>query len=127
MATSTRLYANITVYKEGALFTEENQVRITRDYGNKPVYTVARGWAGIVKGASEIRVSIRSAVPSTGVEYDPGPDGVSCVKRTYTFVRGGQQLTADLMVLTDETGHQVNNESEMNYDLMGKMTQWSPL
>jgi hypothetical protein len=123
----SKLYSNILVHREGSLLTEENQVRISRDFANKEIVTVARGFAGIVKGAAITRVNIQNAVPAKGVEYDPGPDGASATPKTYTFIRGNQQLTGKFIVMNDESSHQANGESTLNYDLVGPPTQWEVL
>jgi|WetSurMetagenome_2_1015567.scaffolds.fasta_scaffold02064_15 hypothetical protein len=123
----SKYYSNIIVLREGTLLTEENQVRITRDFANREIFTVARGLAGIVKGAAIMRINIRNAVPAKGVEYDPGPDGAAAKPKEFTFIRGAQQLTGKMIVMQDETSHQANNESELNFDMVGPLTQWEPL
>ena len=126
-AGQSRQYANIIVAREGTQITEETSIRVSRDFANKPVKTVARGFAGTVKGGPMMRVQIRNAVPAAGVEYDPGPDGASATPRTWTFIRGGQHLTAAMVVETDDTEHSVDNETVLNFDLVGPMQQWAAL
>jgi hypothetical protein len=123
----SKLYAPILAHREGVLLTEENQIDITRDFANKEIITVARGFAGIVKGAAITRVTVRNAVPMKGVEYDPGPDGASGKAREWTFIRGAQQLTGKFIILQDKTSHQASNESDLNFDLVGPPTQWEAL
>jgi hypothetical protein len=119
-------YANLLVYREGTLLTEENQVTIRRDFANKGVTTTARGLAGYVKGAPVMHITLRNAVPAKGVEYDPGPDGASATPKQYTLIRGAQSLTGKFVVMTDESSHQAGNESELNFDLEGPLVQWQP-
>lgn len=122
-----RRYTNIQVLHKGALLTEENQVRISRDFGNKEVITTARGFAGVVKGAALMRISIRNAVPAKGIEFDPGPAGYSATAEEFTFIRGSQTMTGRFIIVTDETSHQANNESELSFDLIGPLVQWEQL
>lgn len=124
---SGRLYTNIEVFREGALLTEENSVRITRDAGIKEVFTTARGFAGISKGAAMMKVQIRNAVPAAGVEYDPGRDMATASLVEFTFFRAGKQMTGKFYVMQDETEHSVSAESQLSFDLVGPMQQWESL
>lgn len=127
MAGESKQYANIIVYRDGVLLTEENKVKITRDFGNKEIITTARGFAGTVKGAAIMKVDITNAVPAAGVEYDPGPDGETAIPHDWTFIRGGQQITAKLIVMSDDTDHSAGGESSLSFSLVGPSAQWQQL
>ena len=124
---ATQQYSNLLVYRQGTLLTEENKITISRDFANEGVITTAKGWAGTAKGAPTTKVEINSWVPAVGVEYDPGPDGVSARPINWTFIRGAQQMTVALVVKNDSTDHAAGSTAGIAFSLEGGLSEWKPL
>lgn len=126
MPDTSKRYAIILPFHQGTLMAEADQVSIDRDFGNKPAITIAKGMAGMTKGAAEMKVSIRSAVPQAGVEWDAGSAGYGGDQQEFTMVRGGQSLTFKAWVTNDRTQHTANGQCEYSFDLIGTRAEWQP-
>lgn len=59
-----------TVTKNGRPLAEVESVRIQRAGNHRAVKTLAKGLAGRTKGAPEVNITLRNAVPATGFEAE---------------------------------------------------------
>lgn len=116
-----RLYTDIKVYADGALLTQQNQVQLSLDSGNKEVMTTALGFAGISPGAGITRAQIRNAILATGVEFNPIALMKSRRTVELTFFLAGQQITGDFFIMSATLSHAANAESELNFDCMSSL------
>jgi hypothetical protein len=82
MASNTELYSLVFATVGNAILAEAQTIDLKRIGGGQIVGTIAKRFAGISPGMSLCQISIESAVPAAGFEYDPGDviDGYVPVK-----------------------------------------------
>jgi len=119
-----KLYARIDVYGVGSLLTEETSVSVSRETGNAPMITVARGFAGVTPGAPMLKVHVENAVPQAGIEFDPGAYMIPPTPVEMTFYMGNKALTAKGYIMNDEVQHKANGESSLTFDFLAPYKTW---
>lgn len=119
-----QLYTATYVTFDGKLLAEEASVTIDKKSGLNPVYTVAKGFAGMAVGANSIEMTIESAAPSADFEVNPDPYLQTGKMVEIGAVMSGRQMVGK-MFLTDATySHAVNQESKLTMKLMGAFKPW---
>jgi hypothetical protein len=124
MSGDPQLYTATYVTFDGKLLAEEVSVSIDKKSGLNPVYTVAKGFAGMAVGASSAEWTIESAAPAADFEINPDPYMITGKLVEVGAVMSGRQMTCK-MFLTDATySHAVNQESKISMKLMGPLKPW---
>ena len=119
-----QLYTATWVTFNGKLLAEEASVTIDKKSGLNPVYTIAKGFAGMAVGANSCEMTIESAAPAADFEVNPDPFLQTGELVEIGCVMSGRQMTGK-MFLTDATySHAVNQESKLVMKLMGAFKPW---
>lgn len=122
---STKLYTNVPVYIDGALATEQNEVKVDRDLGNIPNVTTANGFAGVTPGAAQMTISLRNAVPAAGFENKLGGKAIARETVKLTILAGGATLTQNMYVMSDSLDGGAGKATELSYVFHGPWAKWS--
>lgn len=122
-----QLYTKVTVYVNGALLTENADVRVTRNAGLLPVNTTYKGFAGFTQGAPFLEIEVGNAVPLAGFEYNPGEDEQNANFVNLTIVAAGQTLSSDGGIMGDDLSYAINTESKLNFRFHGEFSDWQTL
>lgn len=119
-----QLYTATYVTLDGKLLAEEASITIDKKSGLNPVYTVAKGFAGMAIGASSIEMTIESAAPAADFEVNPDPYLATGRMVEVGAVMSGRQMVGKYF-LTDATySHAVNAESKVTMKFMGAFKLW---
>jgi hypothetical protein len=124
MAGDPQLYSATYVTINGKLLAEEASVSIDKKSGLNPVYTVAKGFAGMSVGASSAEWTIESAAPSADFEFNPDPFLATGQMVEVGAVMSGRQMTCKMFITDASYNHSVNAESKLTMKLMGPMKIW---
>ena len=122
-----QLYTKVQVYVNGALLTENADVRLTRNAGLLPVNTTYKGFAGFTQGAPFMEIEVGNAVPLAGFEYNPGSDEQNANFVNLTLVAAGQTLSTDGGIMGDDLSYAVNSESKLNFRFHGEFADWQTI
>jgi hypothetical protein len=119
-----QLYTATWVKIDKKTLCEEASITIDKKSGLNPVYTVAKGFAGMAIGASSCEMTIESAAPSADFEMNPDPFLQTGELVEVSCTMSGRVMTGK-MFLTDATySHAVNQESKIVMKLMGSFQPW---
>jgi hypothetical protein len=66
----TELYSQGQIFADGQLVADATTVKLDFNTNDNPVFTLAKGFAGITPGAGQTGVSIDQAIPRAGYDYD---------------------------------------------------------
>ena len=118
------LYSNALVTFDGLLLAEEASVTINKRSGLNPVYTVAKGFAGMSQGAGTIELTIDMAVPSSDFEINPDKYMQTGKIVEIGLVMANRQTTVKMFVTDADYSHSVNQEARMSLKLIGPLQAW---
>jgi len=124
----TEVYSKATLLWNGTIMAEESNVTIRRMSQGKPVFTQAKGFAGISPGAKYMTVSIRNAVPrdgNLGVDVDTAID--SLIPGELTCIVGNRRLVSRGFILEDSLTAGVDAASEVSFEFTGEFAQFQPI
>ena len=119
-----QLYSATYITFDNKLLAEEASVTIDKKSGLNPVFTVAKGFAGMAIGASSCEMTIESATPSADFEVNPDPYMITGKLVEVGAVMAGRQMTAKMFVTDATYSHAVNQESKVSIKLMGPLAPW---
>jgi hypothetical protein len=117
-------YTKVEVYLDGTLLSEEASVKVARKSGANNVFTVAKGFAGRSPGSPMLEISIESAVPAAGFEFNAGKAIKNQEVHELTLFAAGVTLTTKGFFDTDDLNHAVNSESKLSLSFVGEIADW---
>jgi hypothetical protein len=122
-------YAKCTILWNGNLLSEEASVTLKRASNAQIVKTVAKGFAGMSKGAVMVNISVSNAVPSAGFELDPGDFIMDNLVGQITLILGDYslELTANGFITDDNFSHAVDTASKIDFDFVTGPCKWQKL
>jgi hypothetical protein len=115
---ATDRYSNAFVTIDGRLLAEEASVSIQKNSGLNPVFTVAKGFAGMSQGAGTMEISIENAVPSADFEFNPDEYLKAGAVVEVGVVMANRQTVAKGFILEASYSHSVNQESKLSFKIM---------
>jgi hypothetical protein len=83
------------VYINGEGLFENSTITVNYASSGRAIYTVHRGYAGEVLGALTTNVTVESAVPDSGFEFEPSSYIKGLVPVTFTIVSAGTEWNFD--------------------------------
>lgn len=111
---------------DGALLSQEQSIQIDRTTNSQAVSTVANGYSGESPGAAMIEVTVESAVPAPGLEFDAGKKMAGLIPTSlFTIGAGGKQLKGQCMIISDSIKHSVNSPTAYTFRARGPMALWT--
>jgi hypothetical protein len=127
-------YARATISVDGKDLFEEASVTISRATNSQAVSTVHWGYNGETPGAPMCELSVDNAVPSSAIEFDPGPymlaltsvggPGPNGIKFVID-VPGGPTMQFDGFIVSDNFSHAINSSSKITFSARGRFeTTW---
>lgn len=125
MTSSTQQYTNATIYVDGSLLSEAASVQVTRNNNDQPVTTIARGFAGVSKGAAVTEITVESAVPSADFELNPDKYMETSKEVEVTVFAAGRTLTSKGFIMSDSFQYGVNQSSSLSFQFMGGPAKWT--
>jgi hypothetical protein len=114
---STQLYSNAYVTIDGALLTEEASVSVDKRSGLNPVFTVAKGFAGMSQGAAVAEISVDNAVPSVDFEFNPDKFMRAGSVVEVGIIMAGRQSVFKGFITEATYSHSVNQESKLSFKI----------
>lgn len=125
MSSSATLYTLLYATINSALLLEEQSCDMKRIGGGQIVGTVAKRFAGISPGMSIAQITITSAIPAAGFEYDPGDSIDGYLPIDYAIVGpGGKSAKGTGFIMEDEVKHAMNQESSHTMMITGSFPKW---
>lgn len=119
-------YTLLFEYVDGALLAQEHSISIDRTTNSQPVSTVPGGYSGESPGAAMTDVTVESAVPAAGFEFDAGRKMVGLLPaKLYTLGPGGKQLKGDCFIISDSLRHGVNQAATYSFKARGPFRLWT--
>lgn len=119
-----QLYTATYVTFDGKLLAEEASITIDKKSGLNPVYTVAKGFAGMAVGASSIEMTIETATPAADFEVNPDPYLRTGKLVEIGAVMSGRQTVGKFFITDATYSHAVNQESKLTMKFMGSFKDW---
>lgn len=119
-----QLYSATYCTWNGKLLAEEVSVTIDKKSGLNPVFTVAKGFAGMALGAGSIEITIESAAPSADFEVNPDQYLMKGVMAELGFVMSGRQMSLKAFITDATYSHAVNQESKLSIKAMASLSEW---
>lgn len=122
MATDT--YSNYSIFADGNLLAEAQSIDADWDTALQVVKTMGKGFAGANKGSEQMNISVESAIPSTGLEFDP----LERMKELGTFEltiannSTGKSLTSTGFLQTAKLSQATDSQAKFNFAFVG---EWS--
>jgi hypothetical protein len=111
---------------DGALLAEEQSITIDRTTNSQAVSTVAKGYAGESPGAAMTEVTVESALPAGGFEFDAFKKMAALIPTNlYTIGPGGKQLKAQVFIISDTVRHGVNQPASYTFKARGTLSAWT--
>lgn len=122
--TNLQQYAFFTSYIDGALLSEATSVSIARDSKASQVDTITKGFSGMSPGAAMMSVSLECAIPTAGIEYNPGKviKGVTVVD--ITIAGAGKTLSTKGFITKDDISYSVNGEAKIKIEAVCEYADW---
>lgn len=122
---NNQAYTLLFVTAGGALLAQEQSVQVDRATNSQAVNTVANGYSGESPGAAMCEITVESAVPSGGMEFDAGKVMASLTS-TPVFVIGaaGKQLKGNVQIISDSMKHSVNSATQYTFRARAPLAQW---
>ncbi len=113
-----QMYSNAFASINGTIITEETSITVDKKSGLNPVFTVARGFAGMSQGASTCEVTIENAVPSA--DFEVNPDRYMRIGEVVELgiIMANRQMVAKGFITDATYSHSVNQESKLSMKLM---------
>lgn len=115
---TTQLYSLIYASVDGLLLTEEASITITKNAGLNPVFTVAKGFAGMSQGAPTVEIDVDNAVPSADFEFNPDAKMLEGQTVEIGILMAGRQTVVTGFITSATYSHSVNAESKMSFKVM---------
>lgn len=108
---ATDLYTQGLIFVDGILAADCTEFSVDYDTQNNPVFTIAKGFAGITPGAGQTKVSISTAVPRAGYEIDYFKRALDNTPVEFIGWRGSSKYSFKGFLLTIGEKHGVNSAS----------------
>jgi hypothetical protein len=125
------LYSSVSVYITGVgLLTEEASVTMKRASNAQIVKTVAKGFAGVSRGAAMTTITVSSAVPVLGFEFDPSTYLKFNSVVQFQLVLGdpdhgaSKQCTMNGFIIDDDISHAVDANSKLDFTFITGPVVW---
>lgn len=115
------LYSVMYILVEGALLAQHGSASLTRTTGSSEVKSVALGYCGETPGAPMGELSIKSAVPVAGLEFDAGKVMIAMKPVEIGLLSHGKQATFKGFIIKDAVSHSVGSEESYDFDARGQM------
>lgn len=113
-----QIYTLVSCYIDGSGLLEEGSITIDVSSNAQPVNTVGKGFAGMSPGAATVAVSIDSAIPAAGFEFNPGDYTRTLKIVEFTAFAAGKTMTTKGFLTDYSLTHAVNSESKLSMKLM---------
>lgn len=121
---ATQIYSGAAVYLNHGLLAENTDVSINFNGNHQRVNTLARGFAGLSKGASVTEISFTSAVPDDGFEVDPVPFVNNMEVVEVTIFAASSTLTLKGFVEQASLSKGVDNAMQLTFSFVGGPAVW---
>ncbi len=119
MAANQQLYTLLYVTVGGALLTEHMSVEVRRMTDAQVIKTVAKGFAGVSPGSLWCSIDVKSAIPSTDFEMDPGPFMKALAAVEIGLQLASKQGVSKGFILEDSISGAVDAPSGLSFKFIG--------
>lgn len=117
---ANQIYEKGAVFIDGQLLSESTSVSISIDPQNQPIFTQQKGFAGVSPGATQTQISVESAVPVVGFEYD-FTDALQSVKEVeITVFAHSKKTTCKGFLMKVDQKYGVNQAASVSFDFIGE-------
>lgn len=103
---------------------EMQSVTVKRSSGATGVDTAAKGFAGQSPGSPKMTISMQSAVPAAGMEFDPGTYIKSLDVADIVIFAAGKTLATSGFINDDTFSYSVNSEGKLDMEIVAQISEW---
>lgn len=118
------LYSGVDIIFDDKPMAEAASVTIRKNPALNPVFTLAKGFAGMSLGAATCEMTIDSAVPAADFEVNPDPYMQKGRIVEVGLVMANRQMQGKMFVTGGDYSRAVNQEARLTITLMGPMAPW---
>ena len=119
MASELKTYSSGRLLVNGQLASEAIEFSVTSEAGLQEVFTLHRGFSGMSRGAGKVDITIKSAIPRSGVEIDFEQYMDDMEEIEVQVLAGGRTRTYQLYVQSVGENYQVNQSSGLDVKTTG--------
>ena len=113
-------YTNCAVFLDKVLLAEAQSEDTTDESGTQIVRTQQKSFAGASKGYGEFTVTVTSAIPRTGIEYDIYDAMHNMTQVEMILWRGAKKLTSRGYILRVSEKHSGDNPASVDFTFSGE-------
>lgn len=124
MSNELQLYATGFVSVDSKILMEETAMSLTKKSGLNPVFTVAKGFAGMSQGATTVEIQIDGAVPSSDFEFMPDQYMRLGTVVDVTVVMAGRQSVHKGFITEANYSHSVNEASKLSMTILAQFSDF---
>lgn len=103
---------------------EMQSFTIKRSSGATGVDTAAKGFAGQSPGSPKMTISVQSAVPAAGMEFDPGTYIKNLDVADIVIFAASRTLSTSGFINDDTFSYSVNSEGKIDMEIVAQMAEW---
>lgn len=116
---ATDQYAVGYIFIDGQLLTEALNVDLDFQTGNQIVVTQAKGFAGVSPGAKRTMITVKSAIPKAGLEYNAYDAANNNTVVEFVVFAGGKRRTSTGFIMNVKESFGVDTPSSLDFDFEG--------
>jgi hypothetical protein len=103
---------------------EAQSITVKRMSGASDVDTGAKGFAGQSPGSPKMTITVTSAVPAAGIEFDPGSYIKNLDVADIVVFAFGKTLASSGFINDDTFAYSVNSEGKLDFEVKCQMAEW---
>lgn len=119
-----KLYTQALLYLDGTKLAECESIQVSGDSKAQIVETIAQGLSGITQGASQLKFTVKNAVPDADFEMNPNTFIKKGDFKDLSVFAAGKTITSKVFINNWSFSYQVNGKAELNFDAIGTWSDW---
>ncbi len=121
---ANKIYTSAALYINNQLLSEAIDLTINFNGNHQRVSTMARGFAGMSKGAPVLEISCNNATPEAGFEFDPSIYINNVQEIKITVFAAGQTLTTKGFIESGSFTKGVDSAASLSMSFVGPPAIW---
>lgn len=129
--------SNLQTYSLGAVYittpdagtkrlSQGGSVTIKRSTNSQPVHTL-EGYSGESPGSAQTEITVESAVPDAGFEFDPGDYIEGLIPIKFTIFTASSSLSFDGFIITDTLNFAADAVTKLSWEGRGSLATWDKI
>lgn len=112
---NNQLYTTAAVYLNDELLFEAMKVSVKVNGNHVPIKTLAKGFAGVSKGATIIEITVSSAVPQVGFEAEVSPYIINVEEVKLTLFMASSTMTIKGFIMSTDIDKAIDSEATQGF------------